>query len=1238
MKTISLFLTLIAFISFQSYATTILVPSQYATIQAGIDASVDGDTVLVADGTYTSDGNNDITFGGRDIVVISENGPNNCIIDVSWFNYDRGFIFDSNEPPSAVLSGFQIIDGGSEMGGGIFISQSSPIIQNCIIVECSAGGPGLDCGGGGLACIDSANATIIGCIISNNSSNVGDEGGGIYIANSTISIIDCEINDNISTDASSAIYGRYSNITIANSTISNNYSYYYNSVFQDFAVEFFSSDVYIDNCIFENNDGESNNSTAIRFHCTDYYINDSEILYSEEGVLFSGSVGQINNCRILGNGIGFRNDAESILISNCIFNYNEYGILLEHSNSYVYNCVFFNNEVSFFVLNTFLSDSLVINSSIVWDSPAFLWNDTLSVDVKYTDIMGGWEDVTNINLDPSFVDTTDFHLSTGSPCIDAGDPVLDYVNEPEYNGRRINMGAYGNTDEATASNPEIFTLENSVNFDDVQVGESDTSAVIIFNNGTTYLQIHEIINLSNVFTTLDTILSIPPGNHDTLQIVFTPQENTSYYEVIGIASNDEDEPVYSLTLAGNGISPVLAISLGSLIFEAFIGGNNPADQIFEISNTGNGTFDYIISENIDWLYVTPMSGGPVPPTATETVSVDISGLSAGNYEGDIIITAPLAQGSPDTVHVLLSLSDPPLVLNITQINPAEFPEIDCYASVKDSLGNLILGLAESNFSIWEDNNECSPITVTTGPFQTSTGLVMDYSGSMPDSSIEDMEAACATFVNMLNTGDRGAIVKFSSEVEIVQPYTDDHSLLISQIQSPFAGAGGGTALYDAIYQTLQISVPENTRKSALIMTDGDDSQSIHSLNEVINYAQINSIPVYVIGLGESINQNILSQIANSTGGELYLAPSSSQLFDIYTEIAQSIANEYLIEYTTPNPTPSSALRTVVAQVDYESRSDSDTSQYIPYAPNLMVMPDSIAFYALSGGSNPEDQTFEIINNGIGDFNYILSENADWLIVEPMSGGPIPPNEIINVSVDISGLSTGIYEAEIVVETAPVVTGSPDTVVVILNLDAQPVLLVEPTLLMFEAFPGGENPEPQVITILNDGGGTFDYTASENIYWLSISQNSGGPVPPSEEDTVLIDITGLIEGRYEGDISITAEGAIQSPQDVHIILDITTNSVRKLPGKDIPDYFALDAPYPNPFNPMTNIVFGIPDASNVSVIVYNTKGQEIIRLVEGWCSPGYYQTTFDAGQLPSGVYFARMTAGNFCQVRKLLLIK
>lgn len=138
-KTAFLFIVFVfAFIS-TTYATDRLVPSQYATIQVAIDASINGDTVIIADGTYTGTGNYNIDFGGKAITVRSENGPDNCIIDCQNTAGRRGFYFHSGETNSSIISGLTIkngkITGNPATGGGILCSGASPKIENCEILQ-----------------------------------------------------------------------------------------------------------------------------------------------------------------------------------------------------------------------------------------------------------------------------------------------------------------------------------------------------------------------------------------------------------------------------------------------------------------------------------------------------------------------------------------------------------------------------------------------------------------------------------------------------------------------------------------------------------------------------------------------------------------------------------------------------------------------------------------------------------------------------------------------------------------------------------------------------------------------------------------------------------------------------------------------------------------------------------------------------------------------------------------------
>ncbi|MHC4075402.1 MAG: LamG-like jellyroll fold domain-containing protein [Planctomycetota bacterium] len=183
-----------------------LVPGEYSTIQEAIDAVfAEGEIIIVADGTYTGDGNKNIDVIGKTITIMSENGPQSCIIDCE--NSGGGFYL-CDQDSNSVLDGFTIINGSSigiscarmtstiinciisnNNGSGINCDNSSPVIQNCII----SGNSGFR--GGGINC-SSSSPTIINCLITGN--NAGEYGGGIACKGDyhTHKIINCTISDN----------------------------------------------------------------------------------------------------------------------------------------------------------------------------------------------------------------------------------------------------------------------------------------------------------------------------------------------------------------------------------------------------------------------------------------------------------------------------------------------------------------------------------------------------------------------------------------------------------------------------------------------------------------------------------------------------------------------------------------------------------------------------------------------------------------------------------------------------------------------------------------------------------------------------------------------------------------------------------------------------------------------------------------------------------------------------------
>ncbi len=108
--------------------------------------------------------------------------------------------------------------------------------------------------------------------------------------------------------------------------------------------------------------------------------------------------------------------------------------------------------------------------------------------------------------------------------------------------------------------------------------------------------------------------------------------------------------------------------------------------------------------------------------------------------------------------------------------------------------------------------------------------------------------------------------------------------------------------------------------------------------------------------------------------------------------------------------------------------------------------------------------------------------------------------------------------------------------------------------------------------------------------------------------------------------------IMKSKEIHF--NVTGNDDQKISSLD----FSLAQNYPNPFNPSTKISFTLPHYEKTSLIIYDVLGREISVLLNREMSAGEYEISFDGSSLPSGIYFYRLTSGNYSQIRKMLLVK
>ena len=122
-------------------------------------------------------------------------------------------------------------------------------------------------------------------------------------------------------------------------------------------------------------------------------------------------------------------------------------------------------------------------------------------------------------------------------------------------------------------------------------------------------------------------------------------------------------------------------------------------------------------------------------------------------------------------------------------------------------------------------------------------------------------------------------------------------------------------------------------------------------------------------------------------------------------------------------------------------------------------------------------------------------------------------------------------------------------------------------------------------------------------------------------------------RYYGDFA-TVFGFFVHVDDVSIEGPTSVSLV----DPDIPNTYGLSQNYPNPFNPTTTMEFQLPKSGYTTLKIYNAVGQEVATLAEGQYSPGTFRATWDANGFASGMYFSRLTTGQYTETRKLMLVK
>jgi Ca-activated chloride channel homolog len=229
--------------------------------------------------------------------------------------------------------------------------------------------------------------------------------------------------------------------------------------------------------------------------------------------------------------------------------------------------------------------------------------------------------------------------------------------------------------------------------------------------------------------------------------------------------------------------------------------------------------------------------------------------------------------------------------------------VPVYATVIDSRGRLVSGLARSDFSI-ADNGETALVSVFSNDSQPFTAVVMlDTSASMT-SNLEFLHRAAEQFLSRLAVSDRAQVGAFNDKIQLSGTFTNNTADLIAALDE--LDIGNPTRLYDAIAASLDALRSVDGRRIVLVFTDGDDSASRIDFKTVLERARNEEVMVYAIGLeseffnGERLVKTRpsrdLKKLAEETGGGYFELLKTADLGPTFSRVIQELRSQYVLGF------------------------------------------------------------------------------------------------------------------------------------------------------------------------------------------------------------------------------------------------------------------------------------------------------------------------------------------------------
>lgn len=523
--------------------------------------------------------------------------------------------------------------------------------------------------------------------------------------------------------------------------------------------------------------------------------------------------------------------------------------------------------------------------------------------------------------------------------------------------------------------------------------------------------------------------------------------------------------------------PLLSVSPTAITFDCMEGENPPRESVV-IRNVGTGEFSWEISDDTDWLSVSPASGSNSGEEDALEARAHVSGLVPGTYTATITVTAT-AVNSPQEVDVTLIVREKPPTISVS-------PTLLSFSSFEGGENPPPQQLAVKNAGRGEMDWQVS------GDMAWLTLSPQEGASAGEEDTIE-----VSVDISGLTAGSYAAHITVTSSVAANSPASVPVLLEISE-PPPMLSLSPAELVF---------SCPE----------EGDDPPP-------------QEIEIRNVGTGE-----FTWDVSDDAAWLSLAPPSGSNAGETdRVEVSVSIAGLPPDTYTatiTVGGTAYNSPQTVSVKLTVTEQPPAV----------LEVMPLNLAFSAVEGDpSLPPPQQITVLNTGGRKMTWEVASDAAWLSAVPASGSGKGEVDVVEVSVDISELPPGTYWGRLTVTAvAPGgATNSPQSVQVRAKVEERPpVLAVTPLSLSFVMKEGEAEPPPQSFSVRNEGGRAMEWQVAADAGWVRVTPESGTNTGSPQAVQVSIVSAGMDAGFHTASVKVEAPGAGNSPQTLSVSLTI-----------------------------------------------------------------------------------------------------